>query len=233
MAARRTSRPSPTGNFLNALVAPRRSGLCRRRTAPRAAGTRGLRRILHGEQDAEDAFQATFLVLAKKATSVRWRDRVGAWLYDVASRVARRVRTDRSRRLVDQRQAKMAPSPDAQCLAAGRNSKRFSTRNYGGCRKNIACRSSSAAWKRQPVPGRTAVGWQEGTVAGRLGPARELLQRRLTHRGVTLSAAARDGEFTKNLPPPRCKPPVCRHGRCRGTLGRRGHDRRVSVATSS
>src|SRR5438128_2421026 len=55
------------------------------------------RRILAHEQDAEDAFQATFLVLARKAGSVSWRDDIGNWLYAVALRVARRARGRRLR----------------------------------------------------------------------------------------------------------------------------------------
>ena len=50
------------------------------------------RRALSHNQDAEDAFQATFLVLAKKAGSVRWREDVAGWLYAVAVRVTRKAR---------------------------------------------------------------------------------------------------------------------------------------------
>src|SRR5262245_32808635 len=42
------------------------------------------RRILRHEQDAEDTFQATFLVLARKAGALRWRDTVAPWLHAVA-----------------------------------------------------------------------------------------------------------------------------------------------------
>src|SRR5690348_4013786 len=50
------------------------------------------RRLLPREQDAEDAFQATFLTLARKAPSIRKPDSLGPWLYGVASHVAAQVR---------------------------------------------------------------------------------------------------------------------------------------------
>src|SRR5207245_1519540 len=54
--------------------------------------------LLRHAQDAEDAFQATFLILAKKATAIRNSESVGGWLYGVAYRVANKLRTARSRR---------------------------------------------------------------------------------------------------------------------------------------
>src|SRR5262249_19072426 len=56
------------------------------------------RRLLAQEQDAEDAFQATFLVLARRAGSVSWRDGGGNWLYTGACRVARKLRAGAGRR---------------------------------------------------------------------------------------------------------------------------------------
>jgi RNA polymerase sigma factor (sigma-70 family) len=53
------------------------------------------RRQLHDDHEAEDAFQATFLVLARKAASIRQRESLGAWLYGVAYRIARRLRDSR------------------------------------------------------------------------------------------------------------------------------------------
>src|SRR5437870_1758340 len=56
------------------------------------------RKMLRQEQDAEDAFQATFLVLAKKATAIRKQESVGSWLYSVAFRVASKLRAVQARR---------------------------------------------------------------------------------------------------------------------------------------
>ncbi len=56
------------------------------------------RGVLGHEQDAEDAFQATFLVLARKAATARWDHSVGHWLYEVAHRVASGMRVQDARR---------------------------------------------------------------------------------------------------------------------------------------
>src|SRR6516164_2176024 len=63
------------------------------------------RRLLHHAQDAEDAFQATFLVLARKAASVVPRERVAHWLYGVARQTALRAWALRARRRQRERQA--------------------------------------------------------------------------------------------------------------------------------
>jgi RNA polymerase sigma factor (sigma-70 family) len=67
---------------------------------------------LNDRHQAEDAFQATFLVLARQASSIRNRDSVGSWLFGVARRAARRIRMDEARRRRHERLSlKQAPGP--------------------------------------------------------------------------------------------------------------------------
>ena len=69
------------------------------------------RGVLRDSHDADDAFQATFLILARKAGSIRQGGSVASWLYGVARRVALRAREERLRRSGRERQAMMRDLP--------------------------------------------------------------------------------------------------------------------------
>src|SRR6516162_6709600 len=81
-----------------------------RRHGPMVLGV--CRRILHDFHDAEDAFQATFLVLARKAASVVKRESVGCWLYGTACRTALEARVLGARRRSRERPMKDMPHPE-------------------------------------------------------------------------------------------------------------------------
>src|SRR5437588_13010720 len=71
------------------------------------------RRALRNVHDAEDAFQATFLVLARKAASVSPRERLGNWLYGVARTTAHRAKVANTKRRLRERQMTNLPEPAA------------------------------------------------------------------------------------------------------------------------
>jgi RNA polymerase sigma factor (sigma-70 family) len=144
------------------------------------------RRLL-GPADAEDAFQATFLVLVRKAASIGRRDAVGAWLYRVAYRVALRARA--TARPAVELPPEGPPAPDEEA-AAWRDLRPLLDAAIAGLPEKY----------RAPVvlcylEGRTneeaarELGCPKGTVAVRLMRARERLRRRLERCRLILPAA--------------------------------------------
>jgi DNA-directed RNA polymerase specialized sigma24 family protein len=68
-------------------------------------------RLLSHEQDAEDTFQATLLVLVRQARSIAKRDSVASWLYGVAYRVACKARRKRARQQAREARLRVLPQP--------------------------------------------------------------------------------------------------------------------------
>jgi RNA polymerase sigma factor (sigma-70 family) len=146
------------------------------------------RRLLFDPHDAEDAFQATFLVLARKAGAVGRRALLGNWLYGVAYRVAARARkTTLRRRGRENADADLAGVPDREPPAEPDLSpllheelQRLPDKYRGPvvlCYLEGKTNEEAAAQLRWPV----------GTVKGRLNRARALLRSRLARRGVALT----------------------------------------------
>src|SRR3977135_2975475 len=72
------------------------------------------RRVLRNHHDAEDAFQATFLVLVRKAASVTPREMVGNWLYGVARQTTLKARATAAKQRTRERQGVNMPDPAAK-----------------------------------------------------------------------------------------------------------------------
>jgi RNA polymerase sigma factor (sigma-70 family) len=149
------------------------------------------RRVLPDAADAEDAFQATFVVLVRKGQTVNPRDRVGNWLYGVAYHAARKVRVDRARRHEkEQRAAAMAethtvdPHPTADLAA---HVDREVARLPAKYRAPVVLCDLEGKTRLEAA---RHLGWPEGTVAGRLARARAILARRLAKYALGATPAA-------------------------------------------
>lgn len=158
-----------------------------RRHGPTVYGV--CRRVVGTGPDADDAFQAVFLVLTRKAGTVRPPGMIGNWLYGVAVRTANKARVMNAKKAnrrceppggLDQHPAVHSTgSPDRDTLAVIDAELAALPDVYRAA--FVACdlngRSRSEAARE--------LGWPEGTVAARVAKARELLAARLRKRGVT------------------------------------------------
>lgn len=147
-------------------------------------------RVLRNTHDAEDACQATFLVLARKAASIRQAASLASWLHGVAYRLATKLKADLARRhapqrpLVDQphadgvedltwREARVILDQELNCLPEKYRAPLVLCYLEGQARDEAA----------------QQLGWTLGTLRGRLERGRERLRARLTRRGLAFSAA--------------------------------------------
>jgi RNA polymerase sigma factor (sigma-70 family) len=149
-----------------------------RRHGPMVLGV--CRRVLRQQQDAEDAFQATFVVLARKAALIRTQA-VGNWLYGVAYRTALKAKTMSAKRRLKERQAGLRPRPDTDenwqelLPLLDRELSRLPERYRAPV---VLCELEGKSRKEAAEQ----LGLPEGTLSSRLARGRALLARRLGGR---------------------------------------------------
>ena len=149
------------------------------------------RRMLFDPSDVDDAFQATFLVLVRRARHLGPGDAIGPWLHGVATRVALKARCDAARRRQTRPMTTEMPVSFEDRTAANRELADLLDEEL----------SRLPSKYRHPIvlcclEGQTheeaarQLRWPLGTVKGRLSRARNLLQSRLARRGIAPSASA-------------------------------------------
>jgi RNA polymerase sigma factor (sigma-70 family) len=158
------------------------------------------RAVLRHEQDAEDVFQAAFLVLARKAETIREWDALGCWLHGVSRRIALRALRARARRARHEAVPRPRPAPGDDLTWA----------EVRAVIHDELARLPEAL--RAPVllcylEGMTLdeagarLGLPRGTLRGRLDRAREVLRRRLARRGLALAALVCPASVGRAVPP--------------------------------
>jgi RNA polymerase sigma factor (sigma-70 family) len=158
-----------------------------RRHGPMVLGV--CRRLLRRSHDVEDAFQATFLVLVRKAGSIARPRLLGNWLYGVAYRTALRARVEAAHQQAHERQvsdmaAQQVPAAESDVQALLDHELNRLPQKY---------RVPIVLCDLEDVPRAEAarrLGCPAGTLSSRLARGREMLRQRLLRRGVTPSAAA-------------------------------------------
>jgi RNA polymerase sigma factor (sigma-70 family) len=157
------------------------------------------RGILRDPHDVEDAFQATFLVLVKKGGTIRGRDALAGWLYQVAHRVAIQANTAVARRRALERQVRQ------MAVANSTNEGTASGELLAALHEEIALlperyRLAVVHCDLEGMTQAQAAGqlhWSERTIHTRLAEGRARLKRRLARRGLTLGAATLGAVFVR------------------------------------
>jgi RNA polymerase sigma-70 factor (ECF subfamily) len=148
------------------------------------------RDVLRESNDADDAFQATFLILARRAGSIRQRSSLGPWLYGVALRVARSARSRAVRRRSRERSVEGLEQEEARAYADRLDAAPILHEEVGRLPEKyrtplILCYFEGLTHDQAA----SQLGWPVGTVRSRLAKARDRLRPRLLRRGVAPSVA--------------------------------------------
>src|SRR6266849_5911851 len=149
------------------------------------------RRVVGNHHDAEDAFQATFLVLARKASSVRPRERVANWLYGVALRTAMKAKAMTAKRRGREKQVTEMPESESVQQDQWSDLQPLIDQELNGLPENYRLPILLCDLEGKSIKEATQqLGWPQGTLAGRLARGRKMLAKRLANRGVVLSVGA-------------------------------------------
>jgi RNA polymerase sigma-70 factor (ECF subfamily) len=152
-----------------------------RRHGPMVLGI--CRGVLRDDHDSDDAFQATFLVLARRASTIRDRERLAHWLGRVAGRIARRSREEAVRRAARERQAIASESASAVCLEPETAS--LVRDEVDRLPEADRLLLQLTYWQGKTYEEAAALlSWPIGTVRSRLSRARDRLRHRLAHLGL-------------------------------------------------
>ncbi len=144
------------------------------------------RRMLARSHDAEDAFQATFLILVRRAASIGRRERLANWLYGVAVRTAKEARRcarqqAREMRIMESSKPETASFEDqAELLSLLDEQLNGMPQHYRAAL--VACELEGKS-RRQAAE---ELGLPEGTLSSHLARGRTLLRKRLVERGIRL-----------------------------------------------
>ena len=159
-----------------------------RRHGPMVLGL--CRRALRDDHEAEDAFQATFLVLVRNAQTIRKRDSIASWLYGVALRVTRKaqVGAKRQRALVHHGEATVAIGPETETDGDRLELRPILHDEVDRLPDKYRAPIVLCYFEGQShEEAARQLDWPVGTVKGRLSRARGILQSRLVRRGLALS----------------------------------------------
>jgi RNA polymerase sigma factor (sigma-70 family) len=146
------------------------------------------RSVLHNWHDAEDAFQATFLVLARKAASIDHPGALGSWLYGVAYHVAIKAQARAARRRDHERRKTTMPAEDLVLDMTVRELRRALYEELERLPQNlkqplVLCYLESMTHEDAA----RQLGWSKGKLRGRLNRGREVLRARMARRGLAFS----------------------------------------------
>jgi RNA polymerase sigma factor (sigma-70 family) len=190
LAARQTTRDRPDRELLQNFAALRDEtafAALVERYGPLVWGV--CQRVLRDRHDAEDAFQATFLVLARQAGSVCKKEAAGSWLYGVAYRTALSQQRAAMRRRQREKQGPIREPEQPPTTASLRELQRMLDEEVARLPAKyrspfVLCCLEGKSY----ADAARELGCKEGTVSSRLAKARKQLQNRLIRRGVTLSS---------------------------------------------